>query len=117
MNAMAFLFLIPIALGVSSLAAAGDLDVSASTPDVNVSTRPAGRNFLRLPGLRYDFVLNAECPVALSVQAISLSIADTRVALNADELVAGPRLEVSVAVPAMQIDHLYVALAGRITPL
>ncbi len=101
-------------LCLSGAAMTGDLVVSASTPAVEVSTRPAGRNFMRLPTLRYEFVLTANCPGTLSAQSLSLSIADTRVAVGRDEIGAGSRLEMSVAVPAAQIAP--VAVENFCTP-
>lgn len=95
-------------LCLSGAAMTGELVVSANTPDVEVSTRPAGRNFMRLPTLRYEFVLTANCPGILSARSVSLSIADTRVAVGQDEITAGSRLEMSVAVPATQIAPIAV---------
>ena len=107
--------LLPLALLLHwpALSSAGDLEVSASTPDVEVSTRPAGRNFMRLPALRYDVVLTTNCPDLLSARSVSLSIADTRIALDAERLNEGPRLEISISVPAAQIAP--VAVAGFCT--
>ena len=82
---------------------AGDLEVSADTPEIEVSTRPAGRNFMQLPALRYDMVLTTNCPAQFAARAVSLSIADTRIALDADRLNQGSRVEVSISVPAAQI--------------
>ena len=84
-------------------AAGAELDVSANTPDVNVSTRPAGRNFLNLPALRFNFVIAAHCPGPGEPVSFSLSVADTRVSMDADRLEAGGPLEFSVTVPASQI--------------
>ena len=97
--------LIPLALLLCcpAMSLAGDLEVSANTPDIEVSTRPAGRNFMRLPALRYDMVLTTACPALFSARAVSLSIADTRIALDADRLNESSRVEVSISVPAAQI--------------
>jgi hypothetical protein len=103
MNAIRRFNVLALCLGLSPVGLAGELDVSASTPDVEVSTRPEGRNFMRLPSLEYQFVLTANCPAALSARSVSLSIADTRVALEEHELDQTGRLELSVSVPAMQI--------------
>ena len=79
--AAATVALLPLA--IPALAHAGELDVSANTPAVSVSTRPAGRNFMRLPDLEYEFVIDASCPTGQQPGAISISIADTRVSLGA----------------------------------
>ena len=92
MNAICRFVPFAMLVGWPTLAAAGDLEVTASTPDVEVSTRPAGRNFMQLPTLRFDMVLNASCPDPLTAQAVSLSIADTRVALGAERLMHVARM-------------------------
>ena len=84
-------------------AEAGELQVSAETPDVTIETRPAGRNFIRLPDLDYVFTIEAECTVNLEPTSISLSIADTRISLDADQVAAARPVRVSVSVPAAQI--------------
>jgi len=103
MNAIRLLIVLALVPGLSSFGMAGELDVSASTPGVEISTRPDGRNFMRLPTLQYEFVLTASCPVNLAVRSVSLSIADTRVALAENEVAMDGRLELSVSVPATQI--------------
>ena len=89
---------------------AGDLVVTAQTPNVSVSTRPEGRNFMRLPGLRYNFALTMGCPERMPAQWISLSVADTRVVLDldSDDLGSRSRVEVSIDVPAAQIAPIAV---------
>jgi len=81
----------------------GELDVTANTPAVSISTRPAGRNFIRLPDLDFVFVVDARCPAELQPGSVSISIADTRVALDASEASAPMPLSVPVSVPASQI--------------
>ena len=87
----------------SPLAQPDELAVSADTPTVILSTRPAGRNFIRLPDLDYRFAIDAGCPTGLERSAISISIADTRIALGESELTAAKRLDIPVSVPATQI--------------
>lgn len=91
------------------LQATGDeLAVSADTPTVRISTRPAGRNFIRLPDLDYRFAIDARCPAGLQGSAVSISIADTRIALRQSQLAALNPLEVPVTVPASQIGPVAV---------
>lgn len=97
------LFALALLLGLPVLSSAGELEIAASTPDVEVSTRAAGRNFMQLPSLRYDMVLATSCPERFSARALSLSIADTRIALDAGNMSDGPPFEVSISVPAAQI--------------
>jgi hypothetical protein len=88
---------------------ADDLEVSASTPEVTISTRPAGRNFIHLPALEYHFQVAARCHVAMNPTSVSLSIADTRVTVPADVLATGSALQLSVSIPATQIGPVAVA--------
>ena len=82
---------------------AGELEMAAGTPDATVSTRPAGRNFMRLPGLVYDFAIRASCREGLQPQSVSLSIADTRITLGPGRLADEQPINVAVKVPAAQI--------------
>ena len=89
-------------------AVAGELDVSANTPTVVISTRPAGRNFMQLPSLDYLFAIDARCPAELQPSSITISIADTRVSLSGADVSAPMPLSVPVAVPASQISPIAV---------
>jgi len=103
-----FLLSLPVAvLSLAVTASAGELRLSASTPEVNVSTRPAGRNFMRLPSLRYEFVVESRCPEGLSPETLSLSIADTRVTKNQEDI-QSTATSLSVNVPASQIGPVAV---------
>ena len=107
-NQTAVLFTAPVALiSLAMLVAAGELSLSASTPEVRVSTRPDGRNFMRLPGLSYEFVVNAVCPDGLSPESISLSIADTRITNPLNDSAAA-QVPLTVNVPASQIGPVAV---------
>jgi hypothetical protein len=87
-------------------AVAGELDVSANTPTIVISTRPAGRNFIQLPSLDYLFAIDAQCPAELQPSSITISIADTRVS-DADVSAPMP-LQIPVTVPAAQIGPIAV---------
>lgn len=105
---------LPLMLTLSMLTLAGPyagadgLAVSASTPDVSISTRQAGRNFLRLPSLEYRFVIAAVCEVARTPVSLSLSVADTRVSVPASELLPDMPVQMSVTIPASQIGPIAV---------
>jgi hypothetical protein len=89
-------------------AVAGELEVSSNTPTVVISTRPAGRNFMRLPSLDYLFAIDAQCPAELQPSAITISIADTRVSLRGADLSVPMPLRIPVTVPASQIGPIPV---------
>ena len=84
------------------------LGVSADTPVVSVSTRPEGRNFMRLPALEYAFVIESGCRATLMPASMSLSIADTRISMSGDDLGDEPTVEVTLLVPAGQIGPVAV---------
>jgi hypothetical protein len=87
---------------------AGELAVSAVAPNVTVETRAAGRHFIRLPALEYAFVIDARCRTDLLPTSLSLSIADTRVAIPADDISVDAPVELTVRIPAGQIGPVAV---------
>lgn len=96
--------LVLIAASVAAMPASADnLVLSPDTPVVSVSTRPAGRNFMRLPNLEYAFRIEAHCSADDSPKSVSLSIADTRISLGTDSLANEGPIEISVEIPAGQI--------------
>ncbi len=85
------------------------LKVRASTPTVEVSPRMAARNYVRLPTLEFTFRLTAHCGGSFDPGAVSLSIADSRRSLSADQLgEANAGSELTVKVPAKQLAPLAV---------
>jgi len=95
--------------GTDSVASADQLEVTAATPEVTISTRPAGRNFLQLPVLTYEFVVDLSCSDDRQAASLSLSIADTRIRLSADRLAGREPITVGMRVPADQIAPVAVA--------
>lgn len=91
-----------IAAGYPAVAAASELSVDADTPEVTISTGPGRRNFMELPALQYRFRIEAACDAGTLADSLSLSIADTRVALPKDRL-AERSNELTVTIPAGQI--------------
>jgi hypothetical protein len=90
-------------LAAAGSATADELQLDASTPEVNISTRPVGINFIRLPSLGYRFSVDARCTGGRQPQLISLSIADTRVSVPTADLAQDGPIEVEMTVPADQI--------------
>lgn len=105
---LAVFLLVPIvAFSCATIVQADELGLAANTPEVGISTRPGGRNFMRLPALRYEFVADTRCSAGLAPGTLSLSIADTRVTRELD-IDSGSRIELSVNVPAAQIGPIAV---------
>ena len=84
-------------------AVADELRIGANTPSVEVSTRPASRNFMPLPSLDYAFDVDLQCTAPFEARGVSLSIADTRISLDKDQLENPSARRVSLTIPADQI--------------
>lgn len=105
--------LVPVTLlvGVILVAPAhgrDSLNVSANAPTVSVAPRNAGRNFMRLPTLEYVFEISAKCADGRLPKSISLSVADSRKSLVAEQIALDGPTELSLQVPANQIAPLAV---------
>lgn len=87
----------------ANAADADELRVAANTPSVEVSTRPASRNFMPLPALDYAFDVDLQCTAPFEARGVSLSIADTRISLGEDQLEDPSAQRVSLTIPADQI--------------
>lgn len=101
------------------------LVLTANTPRVEIARRSAARNYLRLPALEFDFQFTAQCAGGFSPQSMSVSIADSRKSLSAEQLAnMAAAAELTITVPARQlapiaIENFCVVPAtdtGAITP-
>ncbi len=86
----------------------GILSVDADTPVVEIGKRSAGRNFMRLPSLVYKFGIEARCAAGLAPKAMSLSIADTRKSVTAEDISAESITSITLRIPAPQIGPVAV---------
>jgi hypothetical protein len=102
------IFLAVLFLATGQTAVAGDLSLSADRPTVPVQTRSDGRNFIRLPALQYTVRVGAVCDQGRKPARLSLNVADTRVLLNAAQIVAGTTFDVPLLVPSSQIGPIAV---------
>ncbi|MFT5501787.1 MAG: hypothetical protein ACI88G_001926 [Woeseiaceae bacterium] len=84
-------------------AADNRLQLDADTPKVNIETHSAEGNFLRLPGIRFAFRIDAACAETLQPVSLLLSVADTRKSLRADEISGNATTELALNIPASQI--------------
>ena len=85
------------------------IGISASTPTVTLTPRAGGR-FIDLPAMAFEFSLQPECPPDLQPASLTLSVADTRRSLRANDLLAESLASVTLEVPAGQLAP--VATAG-----
>jgi hypothetical protein len=88
--------------------ASGTLVIDADIPVIEAEQRPAGRDFIRLPDLEYNFELDPDCANGLLPKTISLSIADTRKSLSAENIPADSLTTTSLGIPAAQIGPIAV---------
>jgi hypothetical protein len=84
------------------------LRIDADTPVIEISTRTAGRNFMRLPSLNYRIELLTKCPIDLEPKAMSVSVADTRRSLAETDISADQANLISMTIPASQIGPVAV---------
>lgn len=87
---------------------AGTLNLTADIPVVEVRARSPGRRFIRLPSVEYRFDVEAQCAADLVPRGMSLSIADTRKSLTADDMSAGEIDSITLKIPAPQIGPVAV---------
>ena len=87
----------------------GTLSVDADTPVVEIGLRSIGRNFMRLPSLGYKFEMEARCAAGLAPKAMSLSIADTRKSVTAEDISAESITSITLRIPAPQIGPVAVS--------
>lgn len=102
-----FVFLLAVT-AAGPTAAKDTLSVAADAPAVPLSPRVPGRNFVRLPTLEFRFEIHTHCSNGRSPEALSLSVADTRISLPADQVISDGPTEISLRIPAGQIAPLVV---------
>ena len=79
------------------------LTIEADTPIIEVGIQAAGRNFIKLPSLQYDILLNAQCVSGFLPKVMTLSVADTRKMLSHDGIATDTLTATNFTVPAAQI--------------
>jgi len=79
------------------------IEISADVPTVTVTPRRAGRFALRLPSLTYTLTLTASCEENWQPASVSISIADSRTSLDAEQLALATVLDLELQVPSNQI--------------
>jgi len=79
------------------------IEISADVPTVTVTPRRADRFGLRLPSLTYTLTLTASCEEDWHPASVSISIADSRKSLDAEQLELATVLDLELQVPSNQI--------------
>ncbi|MDH3266339.1 MAG: hypothetical protein OEM25_05175 [Gammaproteobacteria bacterium] len=84
------------------------LGVDATVATAIINAVPAGRRPIALPELQYGFVINLQCAAQMQPESISISVADTRHALNAAEIDGKAVVEASITIPRQQVSPLAI---------
>jgi hypothetical protein len=79
------------------------IELSADVPTVAVTPRRAGRFAIHLPSLTYSLTLTAYCKENWQPASVSISIADSRKSLDAEQLERATVLDLELQVPSNQI--------------
>tara|TARA_B110000196_G_scaffold296840_1_gene287476 strand:- start:14 stop:577 length:564 start_codon:yes stop_codon:yes gene_type:complete len=87
-----------------------ELNIASVPAIVEIETRQGPREFIQLPTLRYDLEIQQECPADLKPANLSVSVADTRRTMSANELSEASALTMPLSIPRAQIAP--VAIAG-----
>ena len=108
----AFVILLPVAAATQSVSS-GELILAADRPVIDVQTRRAGRNFVQLPAVDFQFDVQPVCRAGMLPKSLSLNIADTRVVLSEDRFDGDSPISISVRIPASQIAPIALDVALR----
>jgi len=98
----AFVILLPVAATTQTVSSE-ELILSADRPVIAVQTRRAGRNFMQLPAVDFQFDVRPVCRAGMLPKSLSLNIADTRGVLAEDRFDGDSPISISVRIPASQI--------------
>lgn len=78
------------------------LEIYSTTPTVRLEPRQTGR-FVRLPTIEFEFRLKTDCPEALGLASVTVSVADTRNSFSGSGLAGDEAAPISLLVPASQL--------------
>jgi hypothetical protein len=85
-----------------------NIEITADVPTVTVSPRRAGRTIMRLPSLTYEISVAVNCETNWQPGSVSVSVADSRASISAEELQASKELSLQLRIPSNQIAPLRV---------
>lgn len=86
-----------------------ELNIASIPAIVEIETRQGAREFIQLPTLRYDLEIQQNCPADLKPANLSISVADTRRTMSADELAAADPLTMPLSIPGAQIAPIAIS--------
>ena len=85
-----------------------NIGITADVPTVTVSPRRPDRTTIRIPGLTYEMSLTVDCEANWRPDSVSISVADSRASLNAEQLQVSRELGLELRIPSNQIAPLRV---------
>ena len=92
----------------SSTVPVHNIEITADVPTVTVSPRQARHTTTKLPGLTYQLSVTVDCETNWQPDSVSISVADSRASISAEELQAGAELDLQLRIPSNQIAPLRV---------
>ena len=104
-RALALVTISCIALAAAAAGAEGkhSLTISAAPPVVTIEPRNPRSNSVRLPSVEYVFEIRPQCADPFDAGSVSLTVADSRRTLSADDLEQDAASEIRLTVPSGQI--------------
>ena len=85
-----------------------NIEITADVPTVTVSPRQTGHTTTQLPDLTYRLSVTVDCETNWQPDSVSISVADSRASISAEELQAGGELDLQLRIPSNQIAPLRV---------
>lgn len=109
MRALLYL-LVPVAVATGEDAPQEGSHLQAVAEPATVELEPLteNRRYLRLPDLAFDLRIEPHCGGAASVRSVLVSVADTRMRLDADEFMGSAAVQSTLVVPHLQAGILRV---------
>ena len=92
--------------GVALADSGARLEADADPAAVAIPPVTDGRKLVRLPALEFQISVRGSCADEQRAESISVSIADTRKTVTAEELPNPPELVIDLAIPASQVAPL-----------
>ena len=86
-----------------------ELNIASVAAIVEIETRQGPREFIQLPTLQYDLEIQQECPADLNPANLSVSVADTRRTMSANEISKASALTMPLSIPGAQIAPIAIA--------
>ena len=83
------------------------LTVSAEPALAEIDPRPPGPRIIRLPDMTFSLHVGAQCGVNMRAESASISISDTRISLQPEQL-GDPAASLTISVPQKQLAPLTI---------